>query len=177
MSTLNFHKLLYSTCISSVLFLPACSSQVPPDIRHGLKDSPTISKIQADPEAYTSQPVRWGGVILNIENRQDSSRLTIVAYPLSKNGEPQVSKNTIGRFVAKFNFFLEPQVYSRDRVITLTGELIKTETIKVGNFPYTYPVIAVKQYFLWPVEEPAEILYPPWWYDPYYWPHHPPYRH
>lgn len=177
MSTLSIQRLLYSTCIFSALFLSACSSQIPPDVRQGFKDSPTIAKIQADPEVYVLQPVRWGGVIIDIENRQDSSRLTVVAYPLRKNGEPQVSKNSIGRFVANFNLFLEPQVYSRDRVITLTGEFIKRETIKVGEFPYNYPVIEVKQFFLWQVKEPADILYQPLRHEPYYWPYYPPHRH
>ena len=177
---MNIHfiqSLIYSGLAASVLFLTACSSQIPPDISQGFKNSPSISKIQAEPEVYLSQPVRWGGVIIKIENRQNTSRLTIVAYPLSRNGEPQVYKNSIGRFIASFNLFLEPQVYKRDRIITLTGQFIKAETISVGKFPYNYPVIEVKQHFLWPVEEPADMLYPPWWYDPFYWPHYPPHLH
>ncbi|MDH5425895.1 MAG: Slp family lipoprotein [Gammaproteobacteria bacterium] len=162
---------------ASVLLLTACSSQIPPAIKQALTNAPTIAMVRAAPDTYLSQPVRWGGVILGTENKQSSSRLIIIAYPLSSNGRPLLNKASNGRFIASFDSFLEPHVYKRDSVITLTGKLIKTETINIGEFPYNYPVIEVQQHFLWPLEEPANNLYPPWWYDPFYWPYYPPHRH
>ncbi len=61
-------------------------------------------------------------------------------------------------------------MYSRDREITVIGQLLRTETFDVGEFSYEYPVIQVQHYFIWPVkEEPVYVDYPPyWWYDPWY---------
>jgi outer membrane lipoprotein len=169
--------LFYALIPTLFLFISACSSQIPPDIRQALHDAPTIQMVQSKPDAFLSQPVRWGGIIINTENKQASSWLTVVAYPLSKNGQPRVDQNSIGRFIASFDTFLEPQVYSRERVVTITGKIIKTESLKVGEFPYSYPVVEVQQHFLWPVEQASDALYPPWWYDPYYWPYYPPHRY
>lgn len=168
---------LYYFLLAFLLLQTACSSQVPAGIKTPLAAAPTIEQVRKSPEEYISKTVRWGGVIINTENRKDSSRLTIVAYPLSKYGEPLTSKNSVGRFIVSFSHFLEPQVYSHDRVITVLGKIITTEAINVGDFPYNYPVISVQQHFLWPVDEPQEPLYPPWWYDPYYWPYHPLHHH
>lgn len=170
-------NLIYSGITTSILFLSACSSQVPMVISQEIKGSPTIAKIQEKSKAYLSQPVRWGGVIINTKNKQDTSRLTIVAYPLNNNGKPQITKNSVGRFIASINSFLEPQVYSRNRIITLTGQFIKTESIKVGDFPYNYPVIKVKKYFLWPDKKTTTQQPPVWRHEPFYWPYYPPHRH
>lgn len=163
--------------IVNALFITACSSQIPPEIRQPLSQSPALAQIQTEPETYVAKSVRWGGIILNTENKKDSSWVSIVAYPLSKSGEPLILKNSTGRFIARFDSFIEPQVYNRDRVITVLGKFVHIETITVGNFPYNYPLIEVQKHFLWPEEAPAAELYPPWWYEPYYRPYIPPHRH
>lgn len=161
--------------LSSAMLLSACTSHVPPEIKQPLDGAPGLAEVRDQPSAYLSQKVRWGGVILNHENRQDTSWLTILAYPLSEQGKPLVSDQSSGRFIAEVSEFLEPTVYSRDRKITLIGRLRKTETLKVGDFPYEYPVIAVEQHYLWPAEpELSDYDYPPyWWYDPWYHPYYP----
>ncbi|MDT8452885.1 MAG: Slp family lipoprotein [Gammaproteobacteria bacterium] len=161
--------------LSFAMLLSACASHVPPEIKQSLEGAPTLAEVRDQPQAYLSQKVRWGGVILNLENRQDTSWLTILAYPLNEQGKPQVSDHSSGRFIAEANDFLEPSVYSRDRKITVIGRLIKTETIKVGDFPYEHPVVDVSQRYLWPEEqELSDYNYPPyWWYDPWYYPYYP----
>jgi outer membrane lipoprotein len=70
--------------------------------------------------------------------------------------------------------FLDPQVYAPDRQVTVTGTLLRTEAGKVGEYPYTYPVIQADAWYLWPeaTERPYGYLYPgwydPWYYDPWY---------
>lgn len=169
---------IHSGWFVSIFLISACSSHVPPEIRQSLDDAPSMAQVRDKTDAYLSQKVRWGGVILNTENKHNSSWLTIIALPLSGSGKPQDSDQSPGRFIAIVDKFLEPLVYSRDRKITVTGNVLRTETIKVGEFPYEYPVIQVSRHHLWPVElEPAnDDFIPYWWYDPYYpWhhPHHP----
>ena len=174
------HPVIHAGWLVLVLSFTACSTNIPPEIRQPLEGSPGVREVHANVDAFVSQKVRWGGVILGTENRQDTSRLTIVAFPLSDNGEPRVSDQSSGRFIAIVDEFLEPTVYSSDREITVTGRVLKTETLKVGDFAYEYPVIQVEQYHLWPEKtDPVYVDYPPyWWYDPWY-PYYPyyPYYH
>lgn len=170
---------IHSGWLALILSVSACSTLIPPEIRQPLEGSPGIGEVRDNADAFLSQKVRWGGVILGTENRQDTSRLTIVAFPLRDDGEPRVSDQSAGRFIAIVDEFLEPLVYARDREITVTGKVLKTETLNVGEFAYEYPVVQVQQYYLWPEQiEPAYIDYPPyWWYDPWYpyspfYPHH-----
>jgi outer membrane lipoprotein len=157
------------------VLLSACAYHVPPEIQQSLEGAPSLAEVRDQSQAYMSQKVRWGGVIIDLENRQNTSWLTILAYPLNEQGKPQVSDHSSGRFIAEVNHFLEPSVYSRDRKITVIGRLTKTETIKIGDFPYEYPVVETSQRYLWPTEqEMSDYNYPPyWWYDPWYQPYYP----
>jgi len=89
---------------------------------------------------------------------------------LNGDGEPKVSDQSTGRFIAIVDKFLEPTVFTREREITVTGKVLRMETINVGEYAYEYPVIQVEHYHIWPVrEDPVYINYPPyWWYDPWY---------
>lgn len=167
-----------------LMLLSACSTHIPPEIKAPLAGSPAIGEVRDKADAYMSQKVRWGGVILDTENRQDSSRVTVVAFPLNNDGEPQVSDQSTGRFIALFDEFVEPLVFSAEREITVVGTLLKTETLDVGEFAYDYPVVRVEHHYIWPVkEDPVYVDYPPyWWYDPwwpypYYYPYYPHYPH
>lgn len=169
------NSIIYSAGIAVSIMLSACSSHIPPEIKQPLEGSPDVTQVQQKVDAYQSQKVRWGGIILQTDNKQDASELTIVALPLSDNGEPQGSDKSQGRFIAVINEFIEPLVYSPDRKITITGHILRTETRNIGEFAYEYPVVEVEHYYLWPAEpEQTYIDYPPYlWYDPYYPWHHP----
>ena len=173
---------LRSGCLTLIMLMTACSSSIPVEIRRELDNAPDVAQVREQPASHISQPVRWGGVILEIENRQNTSWLTIIAFPLSDRGEPKTYAQSPGRFIAVVDDFLEPRVYSRERLITVRGSFFQTETLKVGEYPYLYPVVDVEHYYLWPIkQEPYYVDYPPYWpYNPWYfpgypWPHHPGY--
>ncbi len=166
-------------CLAILLLVSACSSNIPPAIKQPLEGSPGIAQVRHQASDYIGQKVRWGGVILEIENKEDSSQLTVVAFPLNDDGQPIPGDNSQGRFLAIVDTFLEPQLYSAKREITFSGHLRRSEVRKVGEFSYDYPVVYAEDYYLWPVREEQSYhdMPPYWWYDPYYpWPYSYPYR-
>ncbi len=173
---MNAHKLLFlSIAIATVFVLSSCSSNIPLEISEAPQGAPDFAQIQNDPDSFSNQPLRWGGTILSIENKPGSSWVTIVAFPLNKSGRPVNSDQSPGRFIAQVDEFLEPLVYSRDREITVRGKLVGTKTIKIGDFPYQYPLIQVENYHLWAKKPeindqnlPYFWPYYPYYPDPYY---------
>ncbi len=167
------------------LLLHACASQVPPLIREAPAGSASLAEVRAQPADYPGRPVRWGGTIIETGNREDATRLTVLGRPLGDSGEPAFTDDSAGRFIAIVPEFLDPKVYAADRRVTVTGTLSHTEAGKVGEYPYTYPVVQANAWYLWPVEteRPYGHEYPGWydpwyrpWYDPWY-PYGYPYRH
>lgn len=158
--------------IAFTLILTACSSHIPPEISQPIEGQPSIEMARLKATDYVEKPVRWGGTILHTENKQNTSWITVVAFPLNDYGRPSQSGESLGRFIAIVDEFLEPLVYNTDREVTVSGTLLRTESRKVGDFTYNYPVVKVDHYFLWPPVETYERDYPPfWWYDPWYYPY------
>lgn len=173
------HRLPVSNILISLLsalLLSACSSSIPSQIRDAPQNAPVLAEAQQRNDELIGQTVRWGGNIQRIENRQDNSRLEIIAFPLGSDGRPLDTDQTQGRFIADINHFIEPEVYTEGRQITVYGRLQGTEHHAIGEFTYNYPVVRVEHYYLWPIKQVIDHRddwrYEPWPY-PYYYPGYP----
>ena len=154
----------------AALLVAACASPIPKAIKEPPPDNPDLEAVRSDAGAYESRDVRWGGDILETDNRENQTRLTILARPLVRNGKPDTdTDDSPGRFIAIVPGFLDPKVYGDKRKITVTGTLAGSEPGKVGEFAYTYPVVKVQEYYLWPKEVPVPPGWYPWYYDPWYY--------
>ena len=152
------------------VLLGACASQVPQHIREAPADNPSLQQVREHAADYLGRQVRWGGMIIETGNREATTLLTILGRPLYKGGEPKFTDDSAGRFIAIVPEFLDPQVYAPDRQVTVAGPLLRTETGKVGEYPYTYPVIQADAWYLWPKKNKWPRGYPaPWWQDPWYY--------
>jgi outer membrane lipoprotein len=160
------------TTLLAALTLGACTSQVPLLIRQGPLDSPAPAVVREQVGDYAGQTVRWGGVLIATGNQEHLTRLTVLALPLTHDGEPGSGDDSLGRFIAIVPEFLDPKVYAADRLVTVTGTLHGSEIGMVGKYPYRYPVVEAQAWYLWPEPAAASYDYPyyPGWYDPWYWP-------
>ena len=130
-----------------------------------------------DPDAFVGRDVRWGGLVVKVENRAEQTWIEIVRLDLNSFGRPLTSGSSDGRFIASFDRFLDPVVYEVGRLLTVVGRIEGSERRPIGEFEYLFPIVAVEGSYLWQAVEPLPPPYPyPWWYyDPWYphpWPYH-----
>ncbi len=161
-----------------VLFglLSGCASNLPKEISTPPDNNPTVEEILQDTEPYLGTFLRWGGSIASVENRKDETWLEIVARALDSRGRPEKSDQSPGRFLARVDQFLDPEIYRKGRLVTVYGVLEGIKEGKIGEQPYSFPVVRAKTVYLW-----AEYREPPplpryYWpyYDPFwdpFWPH------
>jgi outer membrane lipoprotein len=156
--------------------LAGCASQIPQNIRQAPPNDPTIADVRNSTMENQIWLVRWGGKILETENLESETRFIVLASPLSKDGEPRITDDSEGRFVAIAPLFLDPKVYASGRYLTVSGTLLRYEDGKVGEFSYRYPVVQADSYYLWPEEVitpgygyPYPGWYDPWYYDPWFY--------
>ena len=160
------------------LFLTACAGNVPLTIRQPPADDPGISKVRTDPVLYTGRQVRWGGTISAIENKATETWVEIVGRKLGSYGRPYTSDQSPGRFLVRIEGYLEPEIYTAKREITVYGVVESTITRKIDEFPYTYPLIKASEYYLWPRYTYRNYrymdVYPyyPDYYSPFLYPGH-----
>lgn len=161
----------------SLLLLSACS-QVPELIRKAPVDNPMPAEVQQEEQRFIGSHIRWGGSIVQVENKQSESWIEVVGRRLGTNGKPVTGDTSLGRFIAVIPGFIEPTIYQKDRLLTVYGKVEKTITRTVGDYDYLYPVIMTVEHYLWE-KEPPYYDYPPYWYDPWYrdpfWPYYPRY--
>ena len=163
------HPFAWLLLIASLL-LAGCTSQIPQNIKQAPPNNPSIEEVRNSVIENQIWQVRWGGEILETENLENETRLTVLASPLTKDGEPKTTDNSEGRFIAIVPIFLDPKVYASGRQLTVSGTLLRYEDDKVGEFTYRYPVVQADSYYMWPEVITPPYGYPyPGWYDPWYY--------
>ncbi len=156
------------------LLCGGCASSVPVALRDAPEHSPSLGQVSAQPDTFTNVRLRWGGTIVRIENLPQTTRLEIVARPLYKHGRPIGEDSSEGRFIAQFDQFLDPSIYTVGRDITVVGRFRRMEQRELDQMHYNYPLLRVESHHLWPLPVPYEephydpFLYDPFFYDPWY---------
>lgn len=147
-------KLLIPTM---ALLLSACAS-LPPELGNP-DDKSVVTQYSAwlERDPATQSPVRMGGVVANISNQKDRTRVELVNLPIDSAGRPNIHQEPQGRFVAYVPGFLDPITYGEGRLLTLYGTTAPSEQGKVGDYEHTYPVMNAQGYHLWRVEERVEV--------------------
>lgn len=106
----------------------------------------------ASPGVYRDARVIWGGLIVATRNLSDYTELEVLGYPLGSSQRPDTSRNPQGRFLIRKSGYLEEVDYGQGRRVTVTGTLGDNVQGRVGEAPYTYPLVHAQAIHLWPVE-------------------------
>ncbi|MEO7432266.1 MAG: Slp family lipoprotein [Dokdonella sp.] len=110
--------------------------------------------------------VRWGGEIIKVEPKADTTCFEILGRPLDDRARPQSRDVNAGRFIACHAGFYDPEEFERGRELTITGAVTGTDHGKVGDFDYAYPHVAAETIYLWPkrTRVARSAYYDPWGY-------------
>jgi len=169
--------------VAAALLLAACATQPPAGLDVETPEAPGQREAQSSPALHRGKQVRWGGDILDVVNKAQSTEVEVFGRPLFDNAEPRPDGGEGVRFIAVVPGFLDPADYQQGKRLTVLGRLDGVREQAVGDYPYPYPLVDAEAHHLWPeyVEPPvpAGWSYPyydpwgPWWGPyrrwPYYW--------
>lgn len=175
-----------------VAWLSGCATAPIDPAEQALRDSPAVFEVQKAPVTYQGRKVRWGGLVVDVKNLEDSTVIQVLSRPLLPSQRPDSSGKAQGRFLAKVKGFVDPEELPRGRLVTVEGNVSGIETQSVGEFPYRFPVLQVTRKTVWsedsfyadksrrfPRYDPRyDPLYDPFYgpyYDPLYGPFYGPY--
>jgi outer membrane lipoprotein len=152
-----------------LVFVAGCAS-LPIDkiYRDQVTENVPPSAVRQAADKYAGMTVIWGGRILNVGNLSGESELVVMGMRLDTDEQPRYNLAAEGRFIAKSENFLDPEIYRIGTDVTLAGKITGSEERLVNKAKYVYPVIAIEQLVLWRA--------PGYYYDdgygPYYgWPY------
>jgi outer membrane lipoprotein len=111
--------------------------------------------------------VRWGGRIVQVEPRADSTCFEMLSTRLDHFGRPYwASDDTGGRFIACRAGFYDPAIFEVNREVTFTGRVSGYENRSIGGYSYRFPRVDADVVYLWPERARNLITRPapwPWW--------------
>jgi outer membrane lipoprotein len=167
-----FGLLLFILAVSAVLGLDACAPAISQKLRDEAGIPVPYRDFLAHPDTYQGRIVILGGYILETQNEQHGSVLTVLQTPLDFQNKPKARDLSEGRFLITTDRFLDPEIYAKDRLITVGGRVAGVREQSVGGTTYRYPIIKAQELHLWPKEvyPPGPPPYYPYypWYDPWY---------
>jgi outer membrane lipoprotein len=109
----------------------------------------------ADPEAARGRRVRWGGVVLQVVDKGDSTDLEVLAYPLRDGGRPRTEAAPLGCFLARNPLHSDPADLAPGSRVTLVGRVAGTVPCPAGEAERVCPVLEVELLHRWTARYPA----------------------
>lgn len=155
---------------AALLAMVGCATTIPEGVRNAPTNNPSVSVARDAAAQLVGSPVRWGGTIARVENKETETWIEVVQKELRRNGEPAQTDTSGGRFIARIGGFLDPVIYEKGRQITIAGALEQPIVSRIGDFTYLFPVVKADSHYLWEAK-PDVIFYEPvpyWYYDPWY---------
>jgi len=151
----------------SCLLLGACTS-----MPQAMKDARVVDISYAvasqNIDSYKDVPVRWGGIIIDVENEENFSLVQALFYPLNYFGRPKLNGLYGDRFVIKSTEFLDPVIYAKGREITVVGTLNGDIERTVGKRIIRVPLILSTAIYLWPKHYHNDYYSYVYGYRPYF---------
>lgn len=117
-----------------------------------------FSDLVKDPEKYKGTKVLLGGTIVGLDTTENKTEIEVLQEPLNYQLKPTNTEESEGRFIAVFDGFKDPAIYSKNRRITVAGVFKGIEKRKLGKMEYGYPLVEPAEYYLWSIpyeREPA----------------------
>lgn len=165
MRSLLTFTLLAIACISG------CTTAISEQSRKLIDTTASFSEIKQTPDNYIGKHVMLGGRIVKTTNSNEGARIEIVQFDLTTNSYPEDTFLSYGRFLATSSSYLDPLLFRQGMLLTLVGEIKGIKTMRLDDMDYTYPLIVMKEWYLWPGSDPARggTTYPTMLpqYDPY----------
>lgn len=157
-------------CVAPLAML-ALSACAPAPLRGEYPQITPKQAVAAAPaESSSAQRVRWGGLILSMDNRAQETCFEVLARPLDLAARPESGDRDEGRFLACTHSYKDPGVFKPGREITVVGTITGYETRAVGEYEYRYPQVAAEDVHLWKEQPQTTYAYvaDPFPYDYYY---------
>lgn len=157
----------------AALFVLASCATVPLPVAQGKLSELTLQQAQTKEAEGTR--VRWGGMIVSVMPLKSETCFEVLSRTLDSGGEPRLTDQTEGRFIACSAEFRDPAAFPAGRAISFVGTVQSTATCKIGEFDQRCPRLGIESLHLWPQAQP--YYYDPFWgprpfFRYRYWPYH-----
>lgn len=138
--------------LTALLVFVGCAPRVPREVVSQVTFYGDFADLRSSPERYTGEIAILGGRVVEVQSDPSQTTLTVLQFPLDGSHRPKVREPSGGRFLVRSSSFLDPAVYGTGSLVTVAGTVAGGETRPIGAYPYTYPVLAMREIWRWEPE-------------------------
>jgi len=138
--------------LSGIAFLTACAPAISKESLRQADPNITFQLLVKNPDRYTGKVVLLGGQIVTTVVRENETWIEVLQQPLDWQQQPQDTDISYGRFLVRFDGFLDPAVYAVGKRLTVLGEVQGKKVQPLKEMEYTYPVLFAREHHLWKPE-------------------------
>ncbi len=139
--------------ITLTTFLAACTPAISKKSLDKVDPNLSFQMLIKDPELYRGKNILVGGQILAVNVREGESWVEVLHKPLDWQHNPKDTDESAGRFLVRFQGFLDPAIYTAGKKITVVGEVQGKKVQPLKEMDYAYPVLTPREHFLWKPED------------------------
>lgn len=158
--------------IAIVLLVTGCvTPMIPKTVMSGVSQPPVeFKEVAKNTDNYIGRTVLWGGEIIKLTNDKEMTTVEVLQAPTDSDGQPTSMENSQGRFLAVIKEYMDTEVYKKGRQITVVGKVQgkREQTLEPSKTSFTYPVVEVDHFYLWPKQD-RYYYAPAYYYGPPYW--------
>lgn len=142
------------------IVMAGCAPVISKQVRQQVRQDLTFHEVLNNPEQYKGHMIILSGIVLKTENTKEGTLLQVLQRPAGFRGKPKDVDETSGRFLALDSRYLDVNVFTEGRAVTIAGEIQGMRTLPLDKTEYTYPLISVKELYLWPATRRYDDPYP-----------------
>ena len=149
------------------VMLPISCTVISEPVRSEAEPPLPFKSLIAQADQYKGRTVILGGYILETKNLESETIIKVLQVPMRIGEDPDFKDRSEGRFLIYQQGFLDPEIYSKDRVITVAGKVIGSGSEEIGGNRIQYLKIESREIYLWPDYETRSYPYHLWRYPVY----------
>lgn len=140
-------KIIPLACL--VVLISSCAPVISQTTMKDVDKNVSFTTIQRNPDAMKGRVVLLGGEIIATTPGSEETWIEVLEKPLDFRQKPSEEDVSSGRFLVRFEGFLDPAIYEKGRKLTVAGVVEGKIVRPIGEIDYIYPVIAVREHHLW----------------------------
>jgi outer membrane lipoprotein len=135
-----------------MMLITACASTISQNTMSTVDKSISFQALQQKPDTYKGKVVLLGGQIITTTVKDNETWIEMLEKKLDASQKPEDTDVSGGRFLVKFEGFLDPAIYATGRKLTVAGQVEGKVVRPINETKYTFPVLSAKEHYLWKPE-------------------------
>ncbi len=135
-----------------VILLAGCTAAIPKESLKQVDPGVSFEAVVRNPEEYKGKVILSGGQILGTTVQEGQTWVEVLQHPLDWKQRPENTDVSSGRFLIRFDGFVDPAIYTPGKGITVVGEVVGKRVLPIREMQYTYPVLKPRDHYLWKPE-------------------------